>query len=115
MEEHVVDVKDVNGSGFLIYSRYSGMQTIVKAVITKIDLVKLFKTPSIYSGVDIVYFRLLPGEQIPAYPDTHLVTLHFDSDVTEKQFRIGDVWEIALTDNAKLVNLWPAGQPALHP
>jgi hypothetical protein len=110
MKEFPVDFPD----GKILFSKFPGRRNALRAVIVQIVLPNRFKKPSLYIDDAFVCFMLRPDEKIPRHSEVRFIRLWYDNDIEVRRFQLGDVWELILTDEGELINLWPSGSPVQY-
>jgi hypothetical protein len=104
-----------NPSTLIIYSLYSGKLYLVNVTVASVVIEQrgIFSGPIEANSVtspDRVFFRVAPGQSIPAHPDCRLLKTWFDvnNEIPEFKYKAGRKFEIAFTSSGTCVCSWPA-------
>jgi hypothetical protein len=97
-----------NPAIYELVSKYRGKLYLVTVDVAEADYHIGFRSPSIISAPDLVYFRIAVGNSIPGHPTCHVLKFACDLLNSEFRFKQGNAFRIAFTEAGQYVALWPA-------
>jgi hypothetical protein len=108
-----VDQSKSNAQTLKLFSLYRGKLYLVNANVVLVDIAeRTFFSPIIESdaaeGSDVVFFRVLPGESIPAHPGCQVLKTRFDVNDSQFNYKLGRKFEFAFTGSGTCIFYWPA-------